>query len=72
MFACVCVCAGAGAHSGFGQGGAQLLRPKVADVGEQNSASEGSYLQPESRDPGGFGVLMLKYAFAHILETLFL
>ena len=48
--------------------GAQVLRPKVADVA--------SNLQPGSRARlralEAFGFLMLKYAFSHILETLFL
>ena len=29
-----------GADPGFGQGGAQVLRPKVADVAKQSCASE--------------------------------
>ena len=55
------------------KGGPQLLRPKVADVA---CASEASILQPGSRAHlralEAFGFLMLKYAFSHILETLFL
>ena len=66
-----------GADPGFGQGGgAQLLRPKVADVMKWSHVSEASNLQPGSwarlRALEAFGVLMLKYAFSHILETLFL
>ena len=66
-----------GADPGFGQGGgAQLLRPKVADVAKWSRASEASILQPGSRAGlralEAFGFLMLKYAFSHILETLFL
>ena len=57
-------------------GGAQLLRPKVADVAEGRHASEASILQGGSRANlralEAFGVLMLKYAFSHILETFFL
>ena len=66
----------AGADSGFGQGGPQLLRPKVADIVKRIRASEASILQPGSRAClralEAFGFLMLKYAFSHILETLFL
>ena len=65
-----------GADPGFGQGGAQLLRPKVADVAKWSRASEASILQPGSRARlralEAFEFLMLKYAFSHILETLFL
>ena len=56
--------------------GAQLLRPKVADVVKRSHASEVSNLWPGSRARlralEAFGFLMLKYAFSHILETLFL
>ena len=47
------------ADPGFGQGGSQPPRPKVADVAEQSHLSKVcyKYLQPGSRDPGGFGVL---------------
>ena len=66
----------AGADPGFGQGGPQVLRPKVADVAKQSHASEAGKLQPGSRAHlralEAFGFLMLKYAFSHILETLFL
>ena len=66
----------AGADPGFGQGGAQLLRPKVADVAKRSRASEASILRPGSRARlralEAFGFLMLKYAFSHILKTLFL
>ena len=66
-----------GADPGFGQGGGpQLLRPKVADVAKRSRASEASILRPGSRARlralEAFGFLMLKYAFSHILETLFL
>ena len=58
------------------KGGAQLLRPKVADVAKRSPASEASNLRPGSRARlralEAFGYLMLKYAFSHILETLFL
>ena len=58
------------------KGGPQLLRVKVADVTKQSHASEASNLWPGSRTRlralEVFGVLMLKYAFSHILETLFL
>ena len=65
-----------GVDPGFGQGGPQLLRPKVADVAKRSHASEASNLWPGSRAPlralEAFGFLMLRYAFSHILETLFL
>ena len=65
-----------GADPGFGQGGPQLVRPKVADVAKRIHMSKGSNLQPGSRACSraleAFGFLMLKYAFSHILETLFL
>ena len=58
------------------KGGAQLLRPKVADVVKRSCTSEVSILRPGSRARlralEAFGFLMLKYAFSHILETLFL
>ena len=58
------------------KGGAQLLRPKVADVVKRSRVSEASILRPGSRARlralEAFGFLMLKYAFSHILETLFL
>ena len=67
---------GSGADPGFGQGGTQLLRPKVADVGNWSHASKASNLWLGSRSHlralEAFGFLMLKYAFSHILETLFL
>ena len=53
-----------------------MLRPKVADVAKQSRASEASNLRLGSRAClralEAFGFLMLKYAFSHILETLFL
>ena len=65
-----------GADPGFGQGGPQLLRPKVADVAELSCTNEASYLRWGSRARlivlEAFGFSMLKYAFSHILETLFL
>ena len=66
----------AGADPGFGQGGLQVLRPKVANVAKQSCVSEASNLQLGSRAHlralEAFGFLMLKYAFSHILEILFL
>ena len=70
----------AGADPGFGQGGPQLLRLKVADIAKWSHMSEASNLQLGSRvclrarlrALEDFGFLMLKYAFSHILETLFL
>ena len=50
----------------------QLLRPKVADVAKRSRMSKASNLRPLKRALEAFGVLMLKYAFSHILETLFL
>ena len=65
-----------GADPGFGQGGSQLLRPKVANVAKRSRASKASILRLGSRARlralEAFGFLMLKYAFSHILETLFL
>ena len=58
------------------KGGAQVLRPKVADIAKRSRTSEASNLWPGSRARlralEAFGFLMLKYAFSHILETLFL
>ena len=58
------------------KGGAQPLRPKVANVVKRSRGSEVSNLRPGSRALKqaleAFGFLMLKYAFSHILETLFL
>ena len=58
------------------KGGPQLLRPKVGDIAKWSRASEASILRPGSRARlralEAFGFLMLKYAFSHILETLFL
>ena len=58
------------------KGRPQLLRPKVANVAKRSHASKASILQPGSRALKwaleAFGFLMLKYAFSHILETLFL
>ena len=57
-------------------GGPQLLRPKVADIAKRSRVSKASILRPGSRARlralEAFGFLMLKYAFSHILETLFL
>ena len=65
-----------GADPGFGQGGPQVLRLKVANIVKWSHASEVSNLWPGSRACiralEAFGFLMLKYAFSHILETLFL
>ena len=58
------------------KGGAQLLRPKVADIAKWSHASEASILRLGSRARlralEAFGFLMFKYAFSHNLETLFL
>ena len=59
-----------GADPGFGQGGAP------ASEAESCRRSEASILRPGSRAClralEAFGFLMLKYAFSHTLETLFL
>ena len=69
-------CIVSGADPDLVKGGAQLLRPKIANVAKQSCASEMSILRPGSRARlralEAFGFLMLKYAFSHILETLFL
>ena len=52
----------------WSRGGPQVLRPKVADIAKWSRVSEVSKL----RALEAFGFLMLKYAFSHILETLFL
>ena len=58
------------------KGGPQLLRPKVADVAKRSCMSDASNVWPGSRARlralEAFGFLMLKYAFSHILETVFL
>ena len=58
------------------KGGPQLQRPKVADIAKRSRASEASNMRQGSRARlralEAFGFLMLKYAFSHILETLFL
>ena len=58
------------------KGGAQVLRPKVADIAKRSRTSEASKLRRGSRARlralEAFEFLMLKYAFSHILETLFL
>ena len=58
------------------KGGPQLLRPKVADVAKRSHVSKASILRLGSRARlralEAFGFLMLKYAFSHILKTLFL
>ena len=70
------LCITAGANPGIGQGGPQVLRPKVADVAKWSHAREVSNLRPGSRARlrtlEAFGFLMLKYTFSHILGTLFL
>ena len=46
--------------------GAQLLRPKVADIAKWSCMAAGV------QGPSSFWVSMLKYALSDILETLFL
>ena len=57
------MCGNSGVDPGFGQ---------VADKAKQSHTSDGSSVWPGSRPLEAFGFLMLKYAFSHILETLFL
>ena len=66
---CCEVCDFSGADPGFGQGRPQVLRVKVANVVKWSHASEASNLRWGLE---ALGFLMLKYAFSHILETLFL
>ena len=58
------------------KGRAQVLRQKVTDVAKWSHVSKVSNLGPGSRAClralEAFGFLILKYAFSHILETLFL
>ena len=59
------LCLKSGADPGFGQGGgAQVLRPKVADKAKRSRMSEASNLRPGSRARlravEAFGFLMLK------------
>ena len=58
------------------KGEPQPLRPKVADVAKWSRTSEASNLwwgsRARLRALEAFGFLMFKYAFSHILETLFL
>ena len=58
------------------KGGPQVLRLKVAHIAKRSCTSKASKLQLGSRAClralEAFGFLMLKYAFSHILETLFL
>ena len=60
----------------WSRGGPQLQRPKVADVAKRSRTSKASNMWPGSRARlralEAFGFLMFKYAFSHILETLFL
>ena len=60
----------------WSRGRPQLLRLKVPNVTKRSRVSKASILQPGSRARlralEAFGFLMLKYAFSHILETLFL
>ena len=69
-----CLCSVfSGADPGFGQGGGPASE---ADVAKRSRTSEASILRPGSRARlralEAFGFLMLKYAFSHILDTLFL
>ena len=65
-----------GADPGFGQGGApaseaENCRRSEAESRERSKQSLAG-VQGLLKGPGSFGFLMLKYAFSHILETLFL
>ena len=62
-----------GAVPGFGQGGPQLLWSKVADIVKWSCVGRASHLRLGSRAfKLALEALMLKYAFSHVLETLFL
>ena len=62
-----------GVDPGFGQKGPQLLRPKVNEIAECSCMRKVSYLYLHLKWAlEAFGFLMLKYAFFHILKTLFL
>ena len=66
----------AGADPGFGQGGAPASEAESCRCSEAEYMSEASILRQGSRAClralEVFRFLMLKYAFSHILETLFL
>ena len=66
----------AGVDQGFSQRGPSFGGPKVANVAKRSCTSEASYMQPGSRDHlralEAFTFSVFKYAFSHILETLFL
>ena len=58
-----------GADPGFGQGGPKIpSRVELHEQSEQTAARVWGLLE----GPGSFWVLMLRYAFSCILETLFL
>ena len=66
----------AGADPGFGQGGApaseaESCRHSKAESRERSEHSAAG-VQGPLKGLEAFGFLMLKYAFSHILETLFL
>ena len=66
----------AGADPGFGQGGApaseaESCRHSKAESHERSEHSAAG-VQGPLKGLEAFGFLMLKYAFSHILETLFL
>ena len=56
-----------GADPGFGQGGAPGSEAESCQRSEAQSREQSKQFCGQ-----GFGFLMLKYAFSHILETLFL
>ena len=65
-----------GADPGFGQGGApaseaESCRRSEAELHERSEQSAAG-VQGQLKGMEAFGFLMLKYAFSHILETLFL
>ena len=66
----------AGADPGFGRGGTPASEAESCRRSKAELRDEASILRPGSRARlralEAFGFLMLKYAFSHILETLFL
>ena len=66
----LCGKGGAGADPGFGQGGAPACKAESCQCSEASNLWLGSRARLRALE--AFGFLMLKYAFSHILETLFL
>ena len=59
-----------GADPGFGQGGAPASETESCGCSEASNLQLGSRARLRALE--AFGFLMVKYAFSHILETLFL